>query len=383
MNFAADASLPGLYVHVPFCKTKCPYCDFYSITAHDHVNPFLRALEVEARFYQEQFPVFNTLYLGGGTPSWLGEAQLAELMKILRRHFTFTPDSEITMEANPDDIEAEKLKTYREIGINRLSLGVQSFDEDDLRFLGRRHTASQTRAAIDLIRAAGFDNLGLDLIYGLPGQTLDTWQRTLRMALRFNPEHLSCYQLTLSTGTPMGREAAQGQFVPLDEEAQREFFLFTDQFLTQRGYLHYEVANFARAEKPEAGGLDFCCRHNRKYWTQVPYLGLGPAAHSFSGRRRWWNFSSVEQYCMSLQRGEVPVSGQETLTPEQIRLETLYVGFRTREGVSLATIREQPRGEAVLAELVAAGLLQIHNGRVMATPSGLVVADGLPLRFAD
>jgi oxygen-independent coproporphyrinogen III oxidase len=174
----------------------------------------------------------------------------------------------------------------------------------------------------------------------------------------------------------MGRKAAGGKLVPLDDETQRKFFLLTDQFLTRQGYLHYEVSNFARRE-------EYICRHNRKYWTHVPYLGLGPAAHSFDGRRRWWNFSSVEHYCTSLDKGEVPVAGQETLTPAQSRLETLYLGFRTKDGVPLSIIREHPQGEVILAELVQSGLVRVDRDRVTATARGLVVADSLPLRFVD
>jgi len=293
----------GLYVHIPFCKTKCPYCDFFSIMSPGQVPAFLAALDAEARLYREQFSSFDTLYLGGGTPSLLEDPHLASLLASLRRHFNFSQDCEITLEANPDDITTGKLTLWRGLGLNRLSLGAQSFDENELRFLGRRHTAGQTTAAIGLIRAAGFTNLGLDLIYGLPGQPPAAWLNTLETALRFNPEHLSCYQLTLAAETPMGREAAQGDLVPLNEEAQREFFLLTTGFLKARGYLHYEVANFARREK-------YICRHNRKYWTRVPYLGLGPAAHSFNGSQRWWDFSSVEQYCSSLKAGAAPVAGQ-------------------------------------------------------------------------
>jgi len=367
---------PGLYVHIPFCKTKCPYCDFYSITDDGLVASYLAGLDAEARLYCDQFPAFDTLYLGGGTPSWLSEAHFVELMQVLHKYFTLAPESEITLEANPDDITREKLTLWRELGFNRLSLGAQSFDDTELRFLGRRHTAAQTHAAIEVIWAAGFANLGLDLIYGLPGQTLATWRRTLEMALRKKPEHLSCYQLTLAQDTPMGREAAQGNLIPLAEESQREFFLAIDRFLTRQGYLHYEVANFARGE-------EFSCRHNQKYWTRVPYLGLGPGAHAFDGRRRWWNFSSVEQYCGSLREGLSPVAGTETLTPEQVRLETLYLGFRTSQGVPLAVMREHPQSAAVLAELAAAGLIRVERGRVKPTACGLVVADGLPLRFAD
>jgi putative oxygen-independent coproporphyrinogen III oxidase len=369
-------SSSGLYVHIPFCKTKCPYCDFYSVTDETLISAYLAVLDAEARLYRDQFPAFDTLFLGGGTPSWLGEMQIAGLMKNLRRHFSFAPDSEITLEANPDDVTAAKLALWRDLGLNRLSLGVQSFDEAELRFLGRRHTARQTEAAVDLIRVAGFTNLGLDLIYGLPGQTIATWRTTLEKALRFAPEHLSCYQLTLAPETPMGRRLAEGSLTPQDEETQREFFLLTAKFLTARSYLHYEVANFAREEK-------YICRHNLKYWTRTPYLGIGPGAHSFLPERRWWNFSSVETYCGALSAGAAPVAETESLTPEQIRLETLALGFRTREGVSLATIREHPGGDAVVAALTQAGLVRMDRGRVIATSQGLVVADRLPLEFAD
>ena len=248
-------------------------------------------------------------------------------MDSLRRHFAFAPDSEITLEANPDDITADKLALFRDLGINRLSLGVQSFDEAELRFLGRRHTARQTEAALSLIRAAGFTNLGLDLMYGLPGQTLDAWLKTLENGPELRPGTSVVLSVdhwageTPALRTPLARRVARGEISLPDEETQREFFLLTANFLTARGYLHYEVANFAREGKQAT-----VCRHNLKYWTRTPYLGLGPAAHSFLAGRRWWNFSSVEEYCSSLNAGEAPVAGAETLTPEQIRLETLCPG---------------------------------------------------------
>lgn len=366
----------GLYVHIPFCKTKCPYCDFYSITSPDLVSDYLEALEKEAKLYNDSFGSFDSLYFGGGTPSLLSSAQLANLTKTLRRHFSFTPDCEITLEANPDDITKDKLALLRDLGVNRLSLGVQSFDELELVFLGRRHTARQTGQALDLIRAAGLNNLGLDLIYGLPGQTEAAWVKTLELALRLQPEHLSCYQLTLAPDTPLGERVARGEMTLPGEEAQRAFFLLTSRFLTERGYVHYEVANFARQERRR-------CRHNLKYWRHIPYLGLGPAAHSFDGRRRWWNFSSVADFCKALNQGAAPVEGAEDLTPEQLRLEALYLGFRTREGVDLSTLGPQPRWEAALRRLQDAGLVRVQENRAIATPEGLVVADRLPLMFTD
>jgi len=367
---------PGLYVHVPFCRTKRPYCDFYSITGPDQIPAFLKALEQEARLYRGQFAAFDTLYLGGGTPSLLSGAEIAALVQGVRRHFSFASVTEFSLEANPDDISPEKLRLWRDLGVNRLSLGAQSFNEGELAFLKRRHTAAQTLEAISLIRAAGFENLGLDLIYGLPGQTPDAWLRTLEQALSSAPEHLSCYQLTLAPGTPLSRQAARGQAALPDEESQRALFLLTCEFLTGRGFLQYEVANFARGEGSR-------CRHNLKYWRRQSYLGLGPAAHSFQGGRRWWNHRGLAAYGAALAAGRAPRAGRETLTPEQVRLETVYLGFRTREGVDLKVIESQPGWGRVLSRLQEEGLLRLENGRVAATPRGLVVADRLPLLFVD
>ncbi|MFH1595163.1 MAG: radical SAM family heme chaperone HemW, partial [Pseudomonadota bacterium] len=301
---------PGLYVHVPFCKSKCPYCDFYSVTDQALIPAYVQAMEKEAGLYREAFGAFDSLYLGGGTPSWLEASQLTTLLALVRRNFDFAEDTEFTLEANPDDITADKLRLFRELGVNRLSLGVQSLDEAELRFLGRRHTAGQARKSLELARAAGFDHVGVDLIYGVPGQKQEAWVGSLEQVLEFRPEHLSCYQLTLAPDTPLGRRAARGEVTHLGEEAERAFFLLTSRFLVERGYLHYEVSNFAREE-------EHCCRHNRKYWRHEPYLGLGPGAHSFDGGRRWWNFSSVEQYGSSLEAGKAPRAGEETLTPSQ------------------------------------------------------------------
>ena len=366
---------PGLYVHVPFCRGKCLYCDFYSIADISQVLDYLEALAQEARLYQGRFPAFDTLYLGGGTPSLLSGPQLAALMDCLRRHFTFAPDTEVTLEANPDDLTLEKLRLFLDLGVNRLSLGVQSFDDAELRFLGRRHTARQALQTIVWARAAGFNNLGVDLIYALPGQTEAAWRKNLEKVLKFQPEHLSCYQLTLSPETPLGQRQARGEFAPPAEEAQRRLFLLTSQFLEARGYLHYEVANFAR-------GAARRCRHNLKYWQHAPYLGLGPAAHSFDGTRRWWHHASLDRYCQALRQGQLPLAGEETLTPEQLRLEACLLGLRTREGLPLKFLSPSAQTQA-LPRLTQAGLVKVRRGRLIPTPAGLVLADRLPLWLAD
>jgi putative oxygen-independent coproporphyrinogen III oxidase len=366
----------GLYIHVPFCQRKCPYCDFVSGTDLALVADWLRALEQEMGFYRDFAPRFDTLYLGGGTPSLLAAEQLAVLLENLQEHFAFALDTEITLEANPDDLTPPLLKRYLELGINRLSLGVQSFDDRELAFLGRRHDALRALQALGWAREAGFAKLGLDLIYGLPGQTVDQWQGNLETALSFLPEHLSCYQLTIEAGTPLARRQAEGQFQSLSEEAGREFFLFTSRFLEETGYLHYEISNFAR-------GNDNRSQHNSKYWNHTPYLGLGPAAHSYKDGRRWWNHRSLKDYCQALSEGGSPVADEEVLTPEQTRLEALCLGLRTREGVDLDLLLAARRGKIGLQEMVRTGLAEVQDDRLIPTREGLVVADRLALGFMD
>jgi oxygen-independent coproporphyrinogen-3 oxidase len=376
---------PGLYVHVPFCRTKCPYCDFYSETsAPVTVAAWLDAVRKEAELYRGRFEAFDTVYLGGGTPSLLDAGQIAELLGSLRQCFSFLPDIEATIEVNPDDITAEKPDQLREAGFNRISIGAQSFDEGELRFLRRRHTAAQTKRAIEWARSAGFTNLGIDLIYGfhrglqggLQGQTEASWMKSLECALSFRPEHLSCYQMTIEDATPFGKMKAEGRLQSLGEEAERNFFLLTSRTLKSRGYTHYEISNFAVDEAHRS-------RHNQKYWRHVPYLGLGPAAHSFQGGVRWWNHRSIDAYCDALSRGDAPVGGSETLTEEQLQLEALYFGFRTRDGFDVELVRSTPGWAKIVSQLENSGLATLKDGRVMPTREGFLVADSLPLLFSN
>jgi len=370
-----SGSLPGLYVHVPFCKTKCPYCDFYSITSGTPVESWLDALAGEAALYRGLFGTFDTLYVGGGTPSLLRESETARLFEILAAVFDFAAGSETTIEANPDDVTSRALANWRELGVNRVSLGVQSFDDDALRFLRRRHDAARAREALSLLREAGFSNIGVDLIYGFEGQSVDLWRRTLERALEHRPEHVSCYQMTIERSTEFGAMLAAGSLAAIDEETQRAFFMETSAILAGRGYVHYEVSNFARGE-------ELLSWHNQKYWSRLPYLGLGPSAHSFRDGKRWWNMRSVEAYCRLLERGESPIDDSETLGDEEVALETLSLGFRTRNGVPLDALRRFPGWERTLNTLVEEELVTIANGRAAPTAGGFCVADRLAAAFA-
>jgi putative oxygen-independent coproporphyrinogen III oxidase len=367
-------ALPGLYIHVPFCRGKCPYCDFYSVPALSLIERWHSAIEQEALLYREHFSLFDSLYVGGGTPSVLSADSFQRLLHILRNAYAFAADTEVTVELNPEDTTAALFKALRSSGVNRLSFGVQSFDDRELTFLKRRHTARDARVALETSRSAGFENISIDLMYLIPGQSEESWLCSLEEALSFAPAHLSCYQLTCEARTPFGRMKADGQIAVPDEETERRFFLLTSRFLRDHGFIHYEISNFARDEKSIS-------RHNQKYWRHIPYLGLGPAAHSFDGTMRWWNARSVKTYCKALAAGERPVEGSETLTTEQLRLERLYLGLRTRAGVLLTDACDRAISAPELSSLEGEGLVRIQGDRVLPTIEGYCVADQLPLMF--
>jgi oxygen-independent coproporphyrinogen-3 oxidase len=369
-----DLKYPGLYLHVPFCRTKCPYCDFYSVTSFSLVSDWLEAVRNECLHYRDRFPGFDSLHLGGGTPTALDDHQMVRLIGLLRNEFSFSGDVEFTVEANPDDLSPSKLELLSDLGVNRISLGAQSFDDQDLLFLKRRHTVQQTERALEWVRGAGFCNVGLDLIYGLPGQTRTRWLHSLDRALGYEPEHISCYQLTLEEHTPLGRMRTEGRILPLTEEEEEAFFMVTSAFLEERGYIHYEISNFAR-------GIENTSRHNVKYWQHAPYLGLGPSAHSYLGNQRWWNVRSVTSYCRILARGSRPIAGEETLSEEQSVIETLMLGFRTRDGIDLDLLAAQSGSNKPLEALEQAGLVEVRDRKVIPTRRGFLVADSLPLLF--
>ena len=368
----------GLYIHIPFCLSKCGYCHFYSVTSLSLIPDFLKALFQEMEIVSEGFGPFNTVYIGGGTPSLLNPGQIEEILKRVRQRFVLSSNPEITLEANPADLTLSFLQSLKRFGVNRLNIGVQSFNEKILGFLGRRHIAGEAISALEDSRRAGFDNIGLDLIYGVPGQDLKSWQETLEKAMMFRPEHLSCYELTVEAETPLGMRWRRGEFLLPGGDEGYPFFLETAEWLENAGYVHYEVSNFAR------GGA-FASRHNQKYWNHAPYLGLGPAAHSFLDHQRWWNHRCLDQYIRDGKEGKRPIEGKETLTMEQLRLEGLFLGFRTKKGIHLKEFAEQygydlmAQKKGVLTKLLDEGLLSIEADHLVPTRAGLAVADHLAL----
>ena len=332
------------------------------------------AVETEASMREEDISgPAGSLYVGGGTPSAIDPELVSKLPCIVSRLPGLEAGAEVTIEVNPDDVTPSALEAYVAGGFNRISIGVQSFDDTELGFLGRRHNAAGAAAAIDASRASGFERVGIDLIFGMAGQTLDGWRKSLEKALEFDIEHISCYQLTVETGTPLGERMQAGEEVSVCEEIQREMFLETSSVLTGGGYTHYEVSNFARGEN--------FSRHNMRYWLRRPYLGLGPSAHSFDGRVRRWNHRSVERWLNALESGERPSDGEEELSVEQVRAERLMLGFRTLLGVDLSLLKERPGWEETLEELLEIPLVRIEDDRVVPTVDGFLVADQLPLLF--
>jgi len=363
----------GLYVHVPFCRTRCAYCGFASQTDLSVIPVWLDAVKRECVRYGDFPGPFDSLFLGGGTPTVLSPSQLESLILCLRNRFTFEDSTEFTVEANPDDLTGDTVALMKELGITRVSLGVQSLEDGELAFLGRRHSARQAERALDLVKQAGFNSVSADLMYGLPGQTLGGWIETLRRILTFDPDHLSCYQLTFEHGTPLARMAAERKVRKAGEKEERAFFLATSHFLEGAGYLHYEVSNFARP-----GHL---CRHNLKYWDRSPYLGLGPAAHSFDGNARWWNTRSPRRYHRRMVEERSAVAGKETLSEEKKVMECLLLGLRTKQGVEIGMLKDVPGLASRLRHLEESGLLSVREGRLRPTLEGLLYADGLPLVF--
>jgi oxygen-independent coproporphyrinogen-3 oxidase len=367
----------GLYIHVPFCLAKCAYCDFVSYPySPEAAERYLQALEGETRLWSERLGpelVLKTVYVGGGTPTCLPPEALARLMSIPRAGFTMLPDAEITVEANPGTLDEERLAVLAAAGVNRLSIGMQGTADRLLRVLGRAHTAGEARQAFKAARAAGFTNINLDLIYGIPGQNGKDWAETLAEAVALGPEHISAYSLEIHPETPLGQAAAAGAVAVCSEETVREMYLKAIDFLTASGYVHYEIANFAL---PGRGS-----RHNRLYWEGGEYLGLGPGAHSYLGGRRWANTASPGEYCAAVARGELPVAEAVYLTPADAMAEAMFLGLRLTAGVSAARFQarfgcspEAVYGPAI-ARLAAQGLLIEEDGYIRLTREALPVAN--------
>ena len=368
----------GLYIHIPFCLSKCGYCSFYSVKSVNLIPEYIAALNKEIKHYRNIFPSFDTIYIGGGTPSLLTSRQLAEILAAINQHYKIDARAEITMEANPGDVSVEYFQALRSLGVNRLNIGIQSFDDKVLKFLGRRHLAKEAFSAIDAARQTGFKNLGIDLIYGVHGVSMNSWKNTLQKAVNFAPEHISAYQLSLGEKTPLYKKYESESWQLPDENTELKLFLTTAEVLENAGYIHYEVSNFARTAKLKS-------RHNMKYWQHAPYLGLGPAANSFLGNCRFWNKADVKNYLAEIASGKMPVEDRETLSAEQLRLEALFLGLRTHTGIDLKHYKTKygvdliKDKKTIIDALIKNNLVELKNGFLRPTRAGMAIADSLAL----
>ena len=360
--------MAGIYIHIPFCKSRCIYCAFYSTTRSEMCQRYVEAVchEIEIRHTEQEV---GTIYMGGGTPSQLTTAQLRQLLESVRRSHTVAADAEVTVEVNPDDVTAEMADGLRAIGVNRVSMGAQTFDDQRLRFLNRRHTASQVTTAVVTLRQAGFDNVSIDLMYGFPDETLDDWRRDIDAALQLDVEHISAYCLMVEEGTPLHEQyKMESGKSRVDEEVERAMYYELADRLTGAGYEHYELSNFARPGRRS--------RHNSSYWQDVPYMGVGAAAHSYDGKRRSWNVSDLELYIKGIESGH-PHYEWEELDADTHYNDRITVALRTCEGLRLSELTDKQRNYLIntAKRFLAGGLLEINDDHIKLTREGLFVSD--------
>lgn len=350
--------MAGIYVHIPFCKSRCIYCDFFSTTSLEERDRYVVAVKRELEIRKDYLPQatrIDTVYFGGGTPSMLRAEQLCDILCHIRQTYDVSPLAEITAEGNPDDLSTEYLSTLRQGGFNRLSMGVQTFSNERLRFLCRRHTVEVAEQAVSNARNAGFENISIDLMYGFPGETLEEWEKDIEQALCLKPEHISAYALMYEEGTRLWTMLERGTVEEIDENLSLSMYETLMERLRIAGYEHYEISNFC---KP-----DHHSRHNSSYWEGVPYIGIGAAAHSFDGLSRQWNPESLNEYFRGIESG-APSFEKERLTNSQRYDEMVMTGLRTAKGVDLRKL-ENMFGKDALDYCMSNAQPHIEAGRMM------------------
>ncbi len=355
-----NALMPlSLYIHIPFCLKRCIYCDFVS-GIHDpqKEDAYISAIKKEMLGIQEKTS-FNTLYIGGGTPTALSVGSLTDLIVIIFEHFRFVKNYEATIEANPGTIDSDKLESVRSSGINRISIGIQSFNDDELKTLGRLHTAKDAEKAVVLAKETGFKNISIDLIYGIPGQDINSWKSTLEKAASLNPEHISTYELTIEQGTLLYNYVEAGKLEMLKDESIVEIYNHTIDYLGAREFMHYEISNFS---KP-----GYQCRHNMHYWNRGEYYGVGLGAHSFIKGERFFNTDDLENYTGLLSENKTPVKETENITQDKALAEAVFLGLRRTDGISLKIFSEtygrniSELYKKEIKELQEAGLIEYNE----------------------
>ena len=359
--------MAGLYIHIPFCSSRCVYCGFYSTTGLELRERYVDAVCKEIELRRSNNPI-RTIYLGGGTPSQLSTEQLKRILDSAYIYNKVENDAEVTIEMNPDDVNKETAEALRGFPVNRISMGAQTFDNERLKFLHRRHDASQVKGAVETLRQTGFRNISIDLMYGFPNQTLDEWKTDIEKALELDVEHISTYCLMYEEGTALYKLLEQGKVAEIDEELEREMYYTLINRLESAGYEHYELSNFARK--------GYRSRHNSSYWRGIPYIGIGAAAHSYDIKTRSWNIADINKYIAAMEQG------QRLYEEEMIDADTRYndaitVELRTKEGLDLTTLSQDQRQYCIAnaKRHLDAHLLKLQDNHLALTKEGLFVSD--------
>ena len=359
----------GIYLHFPFCKVKCIYCDFYSIADRkDEMSRFIHALikEIERYELDTSLWMFDTIFFGGGTPSLLEPVQLEMILNALYKKFDLTEVDEISLEANPGEAPFERLQAFRKLGINRLSIGVQSLEPNLLKFLTRIHTVEQVFKTFNDARRAGFENINCDIIFNIPGQTMHIWQRDLKRIVELEPEHISAYSLTVEQGTVLNKLVQQNKVTIPNDDYSAELYTRTQEYLSSAGYTQYEISNWAKPGKE--------CRQNLHYWQIDPYLAFGPSSHGFDGKNRYNNVRSLDQYLQSIESGKLPIENHYPVSEKEMTNDLIGFGLRTNRGVQLNRI---PNEFKIQIPKKWSSYLTLENGRLTLSKDGFIFADAI------
>ena len=366
--------MAGLYVHIPFCSSRCVYCGFYSTTGLELRERYVDAVCKEISFRSENIevggerPQIGTVYLGGGTPSQLTISQLQQIFDTIYIYNKVENDAEVTIEMNPDDVNKETAEALRKLPVNRISMGAQTFSDERLRFLRRRHNASQVKEAVETLRQAGFKNISIDLMYGFPNQTLEEWKADIEKALELDVEHISTYCLMYEEGTALYKLLEQGKVAEIDEELERKMYYTLIERLEAAGYEHYEISNFARK--------GYRSRHNSSYWRGIPYIGVGAAAHSYDIKTRSWNVADIKKYIEAMEQGKRPYE-EEVIDANTRYNDAITVALRTKEGLDLTTLPDNQRRHCIAnaKRHIDSNLLRLADNPLALTKEGLFVSD--------
>lgn len=371
----------GIYVHIPFCDHKCIYCDFYSIIKDDNAENYLRALQKEIIYYARNYAnshVFDSIFFGGGTPSYMSAEYITEILTALKSNFVILPDAEITLETNPGTVNRNKLEQFRNAGINRISIGIQSFDENDLRFLTRIHDSATAKQTVTASVEAGFQNLSIDLIFNLPGQTKEAWRNNLIQATELPIQHISAYSLILEKGTILNKMVLDGKVKIQDDDHDAELYETTMEFLERSGFIQYEVSNFARD--------GFQCRHNNHYWQYDNYLSFGTSSHSFMNNKRWWNISSLTLYRLAMNERGQAVASEEILDENQQLTEYTMLLLRG-SGLNLSELERRfgdkwyEANKVYISDFISRGYIIRDEQTIKLSRKGYAVCDEILRNF--